>query len=477
MAQLRLRSSPVSTGWPALVLALSSLLAFAWILRTQLQRLYGLTAPSWDTAQGQQLIWSLANGHGWASSYEQGANFLGIHLELALLPIAAVERLWLQPAVPLVFAAAGLAATAPAAFLMLRALLPERPGRTWLALALAAPMPFWAATQEAARDQFHPETMALAMAMLAVWAGLREKRALLWVLVVLVLCCKEDQTYIAFLIGLVVWRIGTPAMKIVGRAVMIFAVAWLLIGAGVVEVFIRRGGYSPDFAYYAWMVDPSRPNILARALLRPDAWLAVAGLLVSLLGLPLLAPRWLLLAVPPLAANLLSSNDVMERLQLHYVMLIMFPLVVAAGLGARRLLEERTIPAWLPAPALLAGALAALLIGFAGGRLPPALGADPWLYARPPAADRLLAATRVIPPAAPVYADDGIDVWLADRTEIAQIPAVILPDRYVVVDLQDWTLRYDPGEAARHASTRMLATGRRLLVDNGRFQVWSPAGA
>ena len=471
----------MSAAWPAIVppllLALSSLVAFAWILRTQLQRLYGLTAPSWDTAQGQQLIWSLAGGHGWASSYDQGANFLGIHLELVLLPIAAVERMWPSPSVPLVVAAAGLAATAPAAFLMLRALLPDRPGRTWLALALAAPMPFWAATQEAARDQFHPETMALALAMLALWAGLRQKRALLWALVVLVLSIKEDQTYIAFLIGLVVWRLGSPAMKSQGRAVMILAVAWLLIGAAVVELFIRRGGYSPDFAYYAWMVDPGRPNILARALLRPDAWLAVAGLLVSLLGLPLLAPRWLLLAVPPLVANLLSSNDVMEKLQLHYVMLIMFPLVVAAGFGARRLMEQQTIPTWLPAPALLLGAVPALLIGFAGGRLPPSLGADPWLYAQLPVVDRLLAATRVIPSGAPVYADDGTDVWLSDRTQIAQISEPLLPDRYVVVDLQDWTLSYEPGEGARHSSARMLATGRRLLADDGRFQVWSPAGA
>jgi hypothetical protein len=296
--------------------------------------------------------------------------------------------------------------------------------------------------------------------------------------VVLVLSIKEDQTYIAFLIGLVVWRLGSPAMKSQGRAVMILAGAWLLIGAAVVELFIRRGGYSPDFAYYAWMVDPGRPpNILARALLRPDAWLAVAGLLVSLLGLPLLAPRWLLLAVPPLVANLLSSNDVMEKLQLHYVMLIMFPLVVAAGFGARRLMEQQTIPTWLPAPALLLGAVPALLIGLAGGRLPPSLGADPWLYAQPPVVDRLLAATRVIPSGAPVYADDGTDVWLSDRTQIAQISEPLLPDRYVVVDLQDWTLRYEPGEAARHSSARMLATGRRLLADDGRFQVWSPAGA
>jgi len=298
----------------------------------------------------------------------------------------------------------------------------------------------------------------------------------MWVLVVLVLSVKEDQTYIAFLIGLVVWRIGPPPVKSHGSAVMMFAVAWLVIGAGVVELFIRKGGYSPDFAYYSWLIKPG-PNLLARGLFRPDAWLAIAGLLASLLGLPLLAPRWLLLSVPPLVANLMSSNDVMQRFQLHYVMLIMFPLVLAAGFGGRRLLEDWKTLARVPAPALLVGAVPALLIGFAGGRLPPSLGADPWLYSRPPVADRLLAAARVIPPGAPVYADDGTDVWLSDRILIAQIPADIAPDRYIVVDLQDWTLPYDPTTGPRHSAARMLATGRHLLVDDGRFQVWSPAGA
>jgi uncharacterized membrane protein len=478
-APAHLPASRLRTGaWPAfiplLITALSALIAFGWILSTQLQRLFGMTAPSWDAAQEQQLIWSIASGHGWTSSYDAGGNFLGIHLTLVLLPIAAIERLWLHPAVPLVFAAAGLAATAPAAFLMLRAVLPERPATTWLALALAAPMPFWAATQEAARDQFHPETMSLALAMLAVWAGIRQRKALLWIFVVLVLSCKEDQTYIAFLVGLVIWLYGAPAMKNHGRNVMIFAVAWLVIGAGLVEIFIRRGGYSPDFAYYSWLIKPG-PNLLARALFRPDAWLALAGLLVSLLGLPLLAPRWLLASVPPLIANLLSSNDVMQRFQLHYVMLIMFPMVLAAGFGARRLLEERPIPSWLPAPALLAAAAPGLLLGFTAGRLPPAQGADQFLYTRPPAVDRLMAATRVIPPGAPIYADDGVDVWLTNRTLIAQIPAKLEPDRYVVVDLKDWTLPYDPTTAPRHSAARMLATGRHLLVDDGRFQVWSPA--
>ena len=471
---VRARVTAASTVWPAFVLAISSVLAFAWILHTQLQRLYGLTAPVWDLGQGQQLLWSLANGHGWASSFEEGHNFLGVHLELVLLPIAGVERLWLNPTVPLIFSAVGLAASAPAAFLMLRAFLPQRPASTWLALALAAPMPFWAATQEAARDQFHPENLALALAMLAAWAGLRHKRWLFWLLVVAVISCKEDQTYTAFVIGLMVWRTGTPAMKRHGKAVMIFAVAWLLIGSGVQQL-IRGAGTSPVLSYYAWVFEPG-PNFFVRAVLRPDPWLALAGLLVSLFGLPLFAPRWLLLVIPPLAASLLSSHDPQERLQLHYVLLVIFPLIVAAGFGARKLMEQPTVTAWLPAPALLGCAVPALIVGFLAGGLPPALGADQWLYARPAAAERLLAATSVIPRGAPVYADDGAAVWLTDRTQIWILYDQPQPDHYVVIDRQAWAHRGDPIAARADAIALMLATGRRLLVDDGRFQVWSPAG-
>ena len=232
----RARITVTSTSWAALTLGLSSVVAFVWILHTQLQRLYGLTAPVWDLGQGQQLIWSLATGHGWTSSFELGHNFLGVHIELVFLPIAAVERLWPNPSVPLIFSAVGLAAAAPAAFLMLRALLPERRESIWLALGLAAPIPFWAATQEAARDQFHPENLALALAMLAAWAGLRRRRWLFWALVLAVVSCKEDQTYTAFVVGFLIWSHGAPTMRRHGKAVMVGAIAWLVIGSAIQEL-------------------------------------------------------------------------------------------------------------------------------------------------------------------------------------------------------------------------------------------------
>jgi uncharacterized membrane protein len=411
-------------------------------------------------------------------------------MEPILLLVAGVERFWPNSTVPLVFSALGLAATAPATYLLLRAVMPvghphpalraDFPAlrgsqQSWLALALAAPIPFWAATQEAARDQFHPENLALALAMLAAWAGLRERRVLLWMLVAAVLACKEDQTYTAFVVGFLVWRVGTPRMRQHGRRVMTLAVAWLVVSAGLISV-LSNGAETPGLAYYWWVALPG-PNYFWLAISRPDAWLMLAGLLVGLLGLPLLAPRWLLLVVPPLAANLLSSHDPQQRLQQHYVLIIIFPLIVAAGIGARKLLERRSLPAWLPSPALLALAVPAILIGFLAGRLPPALGAEQWLYSQPPAVQRLLAATRVIPPVAPVFADDGAAVWLTNRTWIAIWYDQPAPDRYVVIDRQAYAHRGDPVAGRADAIARLQASGRRLLVDDGRFQVWSPVGS
>jgi uncharacterized membrane protein len=472
ISKTRPRSTSTVASWVLyLPLLLAALAAFSWVLNSQLIRLFALTAPSWDLGQSQQLLWSLSHGHGWTSSYEYDHNFLGIHIEPILLLVAAVEWIWPTPVVPLVISALGFAAIPPAAFLMFRALLPEHPGRLWLALALALPMPLWPAIQGAAADQFHPENLALALAMLAAWAGLTGRRVWLWLLVVLTLSCKEDQTFTAFVIGLLLWKAGPQAMRVEGRRVMLLAVAWLLVGVGI-QMALRGGGESPDLAYYWWVFLPG-PNYFVQAVLRPDAWLMVGATLIGLLGLPLFAPRWLLLVIPPLAASLLSSHEAQERLQLHYALLILFPLVVAAGLGARRVLER--LPARMQGPALMAGMLPALAVGLLMGALPPGLAATQWLYSRPPAADRLLAAAAVIPPGAPVYADDGAAVLLASRPEIQTIPVEPAPDRWVVIDRLDWYHHEQPAVAAAE-SERMAASGRTLLVDDGRFQVWSPAG-
>jgi len=455
---------------PALTLV-SAATALAWTLHAGLQRLYGMTSSAWDLAYDQQVIWNVSVGQGFYSSFAR-ANFLGIHLEPIFVVLAAVEKFWASPVVLLIFSSAGLAATAPAAYLFFKAILPgDRPESQWLALALALPIPFWASIQEAARDFFHPENMALAFALLAAWAGLRGHRVAMWMLCLLVLACKEDQVYTVGVIGLLMAARGAPEIRKHWRFIVYLAGAWFLIGTGIVQQHFRNGGYT-DFVYYGWLVlHPTLPAILA-AIFNPAALLVVAAIVVSLGGLPLVAPRWLLLVIPPYLADVLSSHNPQNVLNLHYALLLLFPLIVAGGVGARNLLDRRAFRAAY----FLALIVPALMIAWGTGRLPPAFNANPALYSRPDSFAQLQIATAMIPSTAPVSADDGLAVWLANRHTINDFPDKLDGTCYVVLDHQPY-ISGPTNPAQRLATIEQLASsGRRILFDDGRFQVWSPIG-
>ena len=198
----------------------------------------------------------------------------------------------------------------------------------------------------------------------------------------------------------------------------------------------------------------------------------VAGVLASLACLPLLAPRWTLLFIPPYLANVLSEHVPQNVLQLHYVLLLLFPLIVAAGVGGRRLLRRGSVS---PSTALAAVA-PALIVGFVTGSMPPSLAAYTFLYERPNAVAQLSRAADVIPADAPVNADSALDVWLANRYQVNDFPDMLDSTCYVVIDGQ----AYLGGPTHLDLRTREIAalptSGRTLLYDDGRFQVWSPVG-
>jgi uncharacterized membrane protein len=456
-------------------------IAFAWTLQGELMRLYGMTGSAWDLAYDQQVIWNISVGQGFYSSFAR-ANFLGIHFELIFVVLAAVEKVWANPAVLLIFSSAGLAATAPAAYLFFCSLLPDdRPESPWVAVALSAPIPFWAAIQETARDFFHPENMALALALLAAWAGIRGHRVAMWVLCVLVLTCKEDQVYTVGIIGLVMAAYGAPEVRKHWRFIVYLAGAWFLIGTGIVQQHFRSGGYT-DFVYYRWLIglDPSMPvsfDTVREAIFNPRALLPVAAVIAGMFALPVLAPRWLLLVIPPYLADVLSGHNPQNVLGLHYAMLLLFPLVVAGGVGARRFLERQSIR---PALALLA-IVPPLLLAWGTGRFPPALGANPSLYSRPNVVAELQTATAMIPADAPVSADNGLTVWLANRHTINDFPDKLDGRCYVVIQRGAYVQFGNPtdsnGPVQRQAAIDQLPnSGRRVLFDDGTFQVWSPVG-
>src|ERR1700694_4451229 len=94
------RDEPRPVAWwifPTVPLVAAAV-AFAWTLQGELSRVYGMTGSAWDLAYDQQVIWNISVGQGFYSSFAH-ANFLGIHLELIFVALAAVETVWASPAV------------------------------------------------------------------------------------------------------------------------------------------------------------------------------------------------------------------------------------------------------------------------------------------------------------------------------------------------------------------------------------------
>jgi hypothetical protein len=207
------------------------------------------------------------------------------------------------------------------------------------------------------------------------------------------------------------------------------------------------------------------------AIFNPRALLVVAAIIASMGGLPLLAPRWLLLVIPPYLADVLSSHSPQNVLDLHYALLLLFPLIVAGGAGARTLLERTTFK---PAYALLM-IVPALLLAWGTGRLPPALDANPALYSPVDTLAELRTATSMIPSDAPVSADDGLAVWFANRHQINDFPDKLDPTCYVVIDHHPYISGPTNPVQRQSVLDQLASTGRHVLYDDGRFQVWSPA--
>jgi uncharacterized membrane protein len=457
-AERRVVARAVPAGALPVAAGVGAAALFAWSL---LSRSDALLLPAYDTAFFQQVVWNLGHGGGFASGFFP-ASLLGLHMEPLLVVPALLERAWPDARLLGVLDAVALGAAAPAAYLFLDGVLGPR-GRAggWLAAALAAPLPLWAETQWAAWAGFHTEALALPLVLLAGWAGLRGRTALCWALAVAALAAKEDQAYAVAVIGLLLFVHGPSRRQ--GAALAGAAVLWGAAAELAIMPALRGGVASQVENYYQWL-HTAGPAQVASALGNPTGWLAFTGLVAGLAGLPLLRPAWLALAVPPFVADLLSAHPAQPELHLQYGLPLIVPLLVAAGLAARRL-PGVTRPAHL---AVLA--LPALLVGALTG---PVLVRHP---AAPPALARLQACAKVVPAAAPVAADDSAAAALASRP-VLRLLTEARPGDHVVVDRLGPQPTYVWPPDRRRVLAALPEQDRRLLCDDGRFQVWGPAGA
>jgi uncharacterized membrane protein len=444
--------------------------AFGWISGQLLRRADMLGGAAYDQAYFEQVVWRLGHGYGFSSSFA-GGSFLGVHFEPILALPALLEIAWPDARLLSVIHAAALAAAAPCAFLFIRALLPAHQAAPWLAAGLAAPLPFWAEMQEAALADFHPEALALPFALLMAWAGLRGRPAWCWMFALLTLSAKEDQAYTVLVVALLLYFQGPAAIRRHALTLGVGAIVWGALLVALLMPALRAGSPAATGGYYLWLLTATPADILI-SLYHPGAFLIVLGMLASMAGLPLLAPRWLALDLPPLAADLLSHHVTQPDLHLHYGLILMLPMLVAGALGARWLLTDRpAISAW----AVGVLALPALLVGLGLGRLPPAFASNQPATTGRDSLSALHRSADAMPPGAPVAADDNVAVALAARQRLYVIPDAPA-DTFVVIDRSAVPPGYIDRAARQQLIDRLPQSGRQLVRDDGRFQVWSPVG-
>ncbi len=345
----RRRTAALTGSLPLLVAVVAGIGGSAWMAWLGWRRAEALTTNAYDQAYFQQLVWSIGHGHGFHSSFNPG-DFLGLHFSPLLVVPAFLELAWPDARLLTLLQAAALGAAAPAAFLLVRAVLGRSRAAAWLAISLAAPLPIWPVMQQQVRAGFHTEALALPLVLLAGWAGLTRRTALMFAAALLALLAKEDQVFPVAVIGLLVAARAPGRLRARprrdGLLLVGVAVAWGIVVFGLVKPFLRAGVTYDTDVYYAWLggglgiVDAlfARTDAVAAALTRPAGWIVAAWLVAGLGGLGLLRPRWLLLVVPPLVAHLLSTQGPQHDVLLQYGLLLIVPAVVAAALGGRRLL-------------------------------------------------------------------------------------------------------------------------------------------
>lgn len=466
--------------------ALVATAAYAVVLSAaSIERYDRFESYGYDLGIFSQAIWLLSHGHAPFSTI-RGRDLFADHFQPGLALLAPLGRLGL-PAAVLVLQSVLLALPAPLLFALARRRGAGRP----LALAvsllwLASPVTQWPNLFD-----FHPETAVPVLMVLGAVLLEADRRA--WFVVTAVLACsfKEDVPLVYAIWGVVLWLGGRRRF---GAALAAGAVAWAVLAFAV--AIPAEGG---NLGYYSKRFAGDRGSSVGdvfRGLVEhPIAALQTAStgangrivlaLILSTGGLALLAPRYLLLALPGTAANVLSAYPPQHDLHLQYQLIPAAGAAIAGAYGAGNLSGR--------APRRAAEAVAALLVAAA---VVVTAVESPGLHvlrSTGPAAEAAKkTALALVPAAAVVAAAPDLAPHLASRLDVYELPEPFL---YLAGNGQYWSraevrdrarsVRYviDDGNPRRAYAARLMhelrprlpGLGFRLLYSRDGVRVWRRA--
>ena len=306
-------------------------------------------AGAFDLGNMDQVLWNTIHGRFFqftnqAIDWYGPPTRLAIHFEPIILPLSLLYAFHADPRILLVFQTLVLGSGALPVFILTRKYIPEWP---IFATLMAAAYLMSPALLGLNIFDFHPVSLATPLLLYAILA-LTYKRYV-WFLIACVLACmcKEDIPLAVALLGiLVIWKYKLPRL---GTVLLIGGLLWSFIAFKFIIPHFYPGVQANNYWYRYEALGSSPGAAIANLIIHPwllfttfftlDRFYYLVGLVRSVGFLPLLAPEWLLPALPSLAVNLLSTDPLLYSGVYHYNAAIIPFVMISAIHGTRRLIN------------------------------------------------------------------------------------------------------------------------------------------
>jgi uncharacterized membrane protein len=305
-------------------------------------------AGAFDLGNMDQVLWNTIHGRFFqftnqAIDWYGPPTRLAIHFEPIILPLSLLYAFHADPRILLIFQTLVLVSGALPVFLLTRRYIPEWP--------IFAPLMATAYLLSPALlglniFDFHPVSLATPLLLFAILA-LTYKHYVWFLIACIFACmCKEDIPLSVALLGiLVIWKYKLPRL---GTVLLIGGLLWSLLAFKVIIPHFYPGVQANNYWYRYEALGSSPGAAVANLVFHPwllfttffslDRFFYLVGLVRSVGFLPLLAPVWLIPALPSLAVNLLSTDPLLYSGVYHYNAAIIPFVMVSAIHGTRRLI-------------------------------------------------------------------------------------------------------------------------------------------
>ncbi|MBN1994984.1 MAG: DUF2079 domain-containing protein [Anaerolineae bacterium] len=435
---------------PALIGLLLTLIAYnIFFIAYNLQKHATFQTAGFDLGIWGQKVWNMAHGRPFliTAYHEIGSVSLGDHVDPIGLLFAPLYALFPAPQTLIIIQVIIVSTGAiPVYWLAQTKLHSHIAGLVFAVIYLLFP-----ALQGAITFDVHGITLAAPLLAWALWALFKRHYRFFMVMAVLAMACQEDVPLLIFMMGLYLaaiqrnWRIG--------GLTVVLSLFWFVMANFIIIPAFSLAGNNLHFYRYQALGDNlgeimttmlTRPDIVIQQIFSGDKQFYWLRLTMPTTFIALLDPLTLLMALPALLINTLSTYPPTYQLDRFHSSAPIVPFVVVAGInGLSRLIKFATPkfkhikPAFLQNSLLMLMLLVTLIYQAQFGHTPLGRYFDwPVVTGHHQKAEQML---RLIPSQAAVAAQNNLVPRLSQRQWIFILPKVShqgKPADYLALDMQ-----------------------------------------